>query len=712
MVPRVALVYPPYGPLTPGLGLAILSAGIKKLGFECRTFYWNVEFIRSFPGRRARRRVELHHILSYLFPLNEWVFAKQVFPDSDDSDPRIAARLAELDRQKEELLAQSWTRWFKDRTPPSRWIPKLRDAADASLRQTVEQLEPYDIVGISSTFFQNMAALALARRVKETWPEKTVILGGANCDDVMGEALLRQFSFIDYVFSGEVDWSFPEFVRRRSIGASTDDIPGLVYRNERGEVVKAPVAVPLEDLNALPVPDYDDYVADRQSSDVRHLPLTLALESSRGCWWGAKHHCVFCGLNANGMAFRQKNHRRFQSEVEQIVDRYRPLHLAMTDNIISTNYYGDFVNWARERHLGVDFFYEIKANLNRKQVEGLSAAGITSLQPGIESFSSSVLSLMRKGILGIQNVAFLKYASDHGISAYYNILGGFTGEDPDEYHRMARNVRALVHLQPPVFGVATAQYQRFSPMFREPAVPLRPVPAYSELYPFSEDTIAAFAYHFEPRESRGYSYFEPLTQAVARWQRKWQVRGCTLTWAAEGDAIAIRDRRAGFPRRNYLLTDHAVSVFYALDRPRKLPAVAGEQPANRKLALTVIQPGADSDATDAIRSGPARTIWRRMRLRIADRGIPTESISFTRDEFGRDAEACVQPLVDAGIIYVDADLYLTLPVSEHRRPPQAQWIGDFSGSGVMGWLHRLVPALRGLFIDWRDVALNRLLKQN
>src|SRR5687767_1479859 len=159
--PKVALVYPPYGPLAPGLGLAILSAGVKKLGFDCRTFYWNIDFIRSFPASRSRRRAAMHHNLSYLFPLNEWAFVKHVFPEYDDNDPRIVERLAALDRKKADGL-RSWTSIFKNRTPPSVWMPRMRASANDSIEQMVERLAPYDIIGISSTFFQNMAALALA----------------------------------------------------------------------------------------------------------------------------------------------------------------------------------------------------------------------------------------------------------------------------------------------------------------------------------------------------------------------------------------------------------------------------------------------------------------------------------------------------------------------------------------------------------------------
>ena len=83
-----------------------------------------------------------------------------------------------------------------------------------------------------------------------------------------------------------------------------------------------------------------------------------------------------------------------------------------------------------------------------------------------------------------------------------------------------------------------------------------------------------------------------------------------------------------------------------------------------------------------------------VRQRLADRRTPVESVSFSRDAFDRDPEACVQVLVDAGVIYVEDDLYLTLPVSELRRPRQVDWIGDFSGSGVGGWIRRLAPNIR------------------
>src|SRR3954465_271775 len=55
---------------------------------------------------------------------------------------------------------------------------------------------------------------------------------------------------------------------------------------------------------------------------VRFSPLNGALrplmliETARGCWWGAKNHCTFCGLNGETMGFRAKSADRVMTEIE------------------------------------------------------------------------------------------------------------------------------------------------------------------------------------------------------------------------------------------------------------------------------------------------------------------------------------------------------------------------------------------------------------
>ena len=368
---RVALVYPPYGPLNlPSLGMAILSAGVKARGFECRTFYWNYQLLEALPQPRREQRRLAYGMLSErsLFPWNEWAFTRYALPAVAHRDDEALARQRMLDETGPPAGGM----------PPSQLLRHIVEIAPRLVAQMTRQLAPFDVVGIGSTFFQNGAALALARAVKARWPEKLVVLGGANCDGEMGRAQIEAFPFLDCVFVGEVDHAFPEMVERLAGGRPIADTPGILCRGADGAIREGPPSPPLTDLDALPVPDFDDYVAERKRFGL-HVEgeLCLPLESSRGCWWGAKHHCTFCGLNANGMAFRQKDPERFRREVQETVLRYGARWLFMADNILSAKYYRDFVQWAKQRQLRLDFFYEIKANVTRRQVADLAEAGIT-----------------------------------------------------------------------------------------------------------------------------------------------------------------------------------------------------------------------------------------------------------------------------------------------------------------------------------------------
>ena len=68
---------------------------------------------------------------------------------------------------------------------------------------------------------------------------------------------------------------------------------------------------------------HDDYVAQFGASSLTAVETpTLALETSRGCWWGQKHHCTFCGLNGEDMQYRSKSGPRAREELDFLVDRH------------------------------------------------------------------------------------------------------------------------------------------------------------------------------------------------------------------------------------------------------------------------------------------------------------------------------------------------------------------------------------------------------
>jgi ribosomal peptide maturation radical SAM protein 1 len=237
-------------------------------------------------------------------------------------------------------------------------------------------------------------------------------------------------------------------------------------------------------------------------------------------------------------------------------------------------YFNDFVPELAAREWGLELFYEVKANLRKEHIFLLSDAGITSIQPGIESFSTPVLQLMKKGVTGLQNIQLLKWCKEIGVEPGWNMLWGFPGEPPPEYARMADLIPLISHLQPPASAVKI-RLDRFSPNFDHAAEygfsEVEPYPAYSYIYLFEPSSVANLAYFFtfQYRDGRNVlSYTEPVKKAVAEWQSTYEVSDLfsvdkeshLLIWDLRPIARVPLTALTGLQRTLYLECDSICSI--------------------------------------------------------------------------------------------------------------------------------------------------------
>src|SRR3712207_5823960 len=129
------------------------------------------------------------------------------------------------------------------------------------------------------------------------------------------------------------------------------------------------------DLDSLPYPDYDDYFAQFGASTLPTVETpTLAIETSRGCWWGQKHHCTFCGLNGQGMQYRSKSSQRALDELDSLTGRYGVRKVYAVDNILDLKYFDTVLVELAGRPRPPRLFYETKANLTKDQLRLLARA--------------------------------------------------------------------------------------------------------------------------------------------------------------------------------------------------------------------------------------------------------------------------------------------------------------------------------------------------
>jgi ribosomal peptide maturation radical SAM protein 1 len=486
------------------------------------------------------------------YGIGDWVFASALYGKGDDwrlQEMRAYAECRGIDTgaaQAMRPLAASF----------------VEHAADAVLAGGP------DVVGFSATFMQNVASLAVAARIKQRRPRVRVVFGGANCDGPMGHALLRNHRFVDYVVRGEGELALPELLR--SLDGDVTHIPGLCWWRGDEPVAndQQPALVP---ASAFPVPAFDDWFAafERSPAAASAAPV-ITIEGSRGCWWGERHHCTFCGLNGTAMAFRRKAPARMLAEIDELVRRHRVLDISMTDNILATDYFTELLPQLAELDWDLRIYFEVKSNLKPQQMKALAAAGVCTIQPGIENLSTRVLKIMNKGVTGPANVRTLRDAQCHGLTVDWNYLYGFPGETADDYWPVIEQIPALVHLQPPT-AVPRLALERFSPYFIQPELGFgvrRPAQFYSFIYDLPEKELSDLVYMFDANAAGIDGIAEQtLHEAVERWLVAYPGSVLWMTERTDG-ALEVHDQRSGWPERHHALRDWRRDGYHALCRGR------------------------------------------------------------------------------------------------------------------------------------------------
>lgn len=537
----------------PSLPLGILRSVTASAGLPAPTQYHaNLRWVEFLMSRTAGGvgPPQYHEIAEngIWHGLGDWVFTG-VLHDDPDFGVAGLARYAE-----EKGVKIDNVRVFRQHAA---------DFIDLAVKEILE-LSPA-LVGFSTTFMQNVPSLAAAKRLKEVAPEVAVVFGGGNCDGPMGAAIHRNFRFVDYVVSGEAEDAWPPLLRALDGDGSLAEVPGLVWRDD-GVQRRNPKggAVPAA---RLPVPDFGDYFERlSESPTYEYVEPKLVVETARGCWWGEKHHCTFCGLNGSLMGFRSKPPDAVLSELTTLVQRHHVLDVVMVDNILDMGYFSTVLPRLAALDWDVRIHYEIKANLKRAQIAMLLAAGVSQVQPGIESLVSDVLSLMDKGVSAVHNVRTLRDCESLGLTCAWNWLYGFPGETLTTYEPVLQQLPALVHLQPPI-GAARICLERFSPHFDNPALGFAERvthSSYRHVYDLPEADVEDMVYLFDtPPMGLTTEQSQPLHDFVERWNHDYH--RSTLRYTDDGTSITIFDRRVGWPERDHRITGRRRVAYLELE---------------------------------------------------------------------------------------------------------------------------------------------------
>lgn len=470
----VAMPWPPFDTPSPALG--ILSSYVRRhaatVEVLCRSEYLQVW--DRFPQQ--------YETVSRIPMLGELLYCAHLFPSNVD---RIR------DSAIEEYLRFSRRAALDDYHIGEGVVSAT--LFDDMVAATVKHVEivsemiadQHDLVGLTTSFNQLFASLAMARAVKSLRPSAAIILGGRGVSRNPA-SLLRNFPFVDYVIVGEGEQRLLRLIEaihdKKEPEAALCD--GVLFRSGVGcgggsTHNGTSAQLEISDMDTLPVPDYDEYAA---LAGQMKLLWDIPVEASRGCWWDRRvatgrttDACCFCGINWPG-TYREKTEASIVDEMATLSDRYHVTRFRFMDSVLRQKGVEDLAEPLRLSDKDYRFAMEIRANATSMDLVHLFSAGCFAVQCGIEGLSNSYLKRLNKGTTTIQNLAIMKTCYELGIRNSSNLLIGFPGATECEVRETVQNIlkyaiafeplkisrfkldtESAVYANPQMFGVRDAR---------------------------------------------------------------------------------------------------------------------------------------------------------------------------------------------------------------------------------------------------------------
>lgn len=532
----ILFVVPPFASNnSPVMGPHILQAIAHEQGYKAEVLYLNLLFA-SIIGAEFAESLSVSGLFHYWSMFTERLFARSAYglpplgksPECCTDQAMSVSGTGKdhkcIDYEADELdIDKFWE------------LEELCTSFVDKVVPVIVSLD-YKIVGCTTRMGQTNCSIAILNGMKHIRPEIIAIAGGTNCQGDMAKGIASLSEEIDYVFSGESEESFSEFLS--------------CYAEQQLPSERIITGTPFFELEALPVMNYESYFTQLRAFLGDEAPKETGVwyETSRGCWWGQKHKCTFCGQSEETLQFRQKSAEKVLNELRLLGQRYPEAVVVMADNIMPRSYHKELLPiLAEKKDYPRIHFYYVKANLKLKDLICFKQAKIDKLTPGIESFSTGLLKLLNKGVTARENLQLLRNGRSVGIDLHWFMLWGAPGDKLAYYEDILDILPLIRHLQAPRKFLCVF-LERFSCYFEKPfeykIKNLRPWAVYSMIYPEWAD-ITNLAYYFVgeyPSEAFEFpEIIQKISHEVEIWQTTWQKT--TLVLIPFADYYIIYDTR-------------------------------------------------------------------------------------------------------------------------------------------------------------------------
>jgi anaerobic magnesium-protoporphyrin IX monomethyl ester cyclase len=330
---------------------------------------------------------------------------------------------------------------------------RLRDSL--ALRESIDEfLESISNCAPEIVFFEISTPslendLKIAEKTLDQFRKRPLmIFGGLHKPENVGE-LFMSFPGLSVFIHGEYETILLEVAR--AIRAGQPDfsrISGISFRADDGAIKTTATRPPLDNLNLLPRPAYDQLPMERFYDACGGLPKpSVQLWASRGCPYG----CIFCAwpqLMFGGRNYRVRDSVLVADELEWLVSRYGFRSAYFDDdtfNIGKERIIGLSKEIAR-RNLQIEWGAMARADtMDRETLECMVQSGLRAIKYGVESGNQAILDDSGKRLDLAKVRETVRWTRELGIKFHLSFAFGLPGET---WQTVKQTVNLALELDP------------------------------------------------------------------------------------------------------------------------------------------------------------------------------------------------------------------------------------------------------------------------
>ena len=287
-------------------------------------------------------------------------------------------------------------------------------------------LGEFDIIGFSirTTAFEDCKKYI--GWTKEVCPDVLITCGSYHCTLAPDEVLA--VDGVDCITIGDGEYAELELCDKMSAGEDYTDVESKYFKLEDGSIKKNPIRPLFEDLDRLPIPDFELFDYDNLDSVKVGTAIVMM---SRGC----RYNCTYCGNSQFRNVYPNKKiYSRFRSPqngilyLKTLLERHPQIKVInFRDAIFNMipEWFDEFLDlYTKEIHL--PFTGNIRFDiLTEDTVRKMKEAGCYTIDMGLESGDSEMrFKYLKRYMTDEMIINCSKWFHKYGIAQLtYNIIG-------------------------------------------------------------------------------------------------------------------------------------------------------------------------------------------------------------------------------------------------------------------------------------------------